>query len=239
MARGELPALGRAFDKVLPKVRRDIEKKVLDKFSEAKDIQLVQRTLVQPFANAYLTGKQTGWIVHGTILGAPDSLNAREIRKWLEAAMAHGDLIANRFRRLLEAEPTVAELRQHVLKAGEQSVWQGQDDAAREVATLAEAEWKEWVRAWPRTEHRDWHDALEGVVIPEDHFFTLPGGKNAGAQVYGPRDWERVTDPGEWINCGHALAYHRDVTQADLEQTVQGLGTVYRPPTRSRVWASP
>jgi len=235
--RGEFPALGRALDRVLPRVRRDIQTRVLDALTDNLHA-VAMTTLLQVFAGAYVTGVQVGWLVHGAILGAPLNMSPREVRAWRDRAMRHGHLIANRVRVIAEREPTVAELRQHIVKAGESSVWTGQDDAGEHVATLAEAAWKEWVRAWPRTEHRDHHDALEGVVIPEEDHFTLPGGANAGAQVYGPRDWDAVPDPGEWLNCGHALAYHRDVTEEDLERTRRGVGVVYRPPTRSAVYAA-
>lgn len=234
--RGELPALGRALDRVLPRVRRDLEVRVLAALATVDELPM--RLLAQVFAGAYASGVTVGWVVHGAILGAPLDLSPAEVREWRERAMRHGDLIANRVQVIASHEPTIAELRSHVLRAGEASVWSGQDDAGEHVATLAEAAWKEWVRAWPRTEHRDHHDALEGVVIPEEHLYTLPGGNSAGAQVYGPRDWERVPDPGEWLNCGHALAYHRDVTEEDLERTRRGVGTVYRPPTRSAVYAN-
>lgn len=235
MARGELLALGRALDRVLPRVRRDVRERLLAALLERPE--RARSLLISVMAGAYLTGKQTGWVVHGAALGAPADLTPRRVREWRDQALAHGDFIANRFGRLLELEPTVAELTNHAVAAGESSVWTGQDAAAREVATLAEAEWKTWVRAWPRTDHRDHHDALEGVTIPEEHKFTLPGGNSAGAQVYGPRDWEGVPDPGEWLNCGHALSYHRDVTLEDLEGTMRGRGTIYTPPTRSAIFA--
>ncbi|MCK9513762.1 MAG: hypothetical protein M0R28_21405 [Pigmentiphaga sp.] len=189
-------------------------------------------------AGAYATGVQTGWVVHGTLLGGvPTSLTGRAAREWRDRAFEHGEVIANRFGHLLEAEPTVAQLTRHASVAGESSVWAGQDAAAAEVAILAEAEWKVWVRAWPRKEHRDWHDALEGVTIPEENLFTLPGGPNQGAQVYGPRDWDAVPDAGEHLNCAHALRYQRHATAEDLEGTKRGVGVIYTPPTASATWA--
>ncbi len=237
MANSELLPLGRALDRVLPKVRRDILQKLLPALLAQPEA--ARSLLVQVMAGAYATGAQTGWVVHGSLLGgAPTTLTGAAAREWRDRAYEHGEFIANRFGRLLELEPTVNQLSRHAAVAGESSVWAGQDDAAQEVAILAEAEWKVWVRAWPRKEHRDWHDALEGVTIPEEDLFTLPGGPNAGAQVYGPRDWEQVPDPGEHLNCGHALRYQRHATAEDLEGTKRGVGVVYTPPTKSSVWAT-
>ncbi len=236
MASHELLPLGRALDRILPRVRRDILHKLLPALlaqpEAARDL------LIRVMAGAYATGVQTGWVVHGSLLGGvPTALTGAVAREWRNRAMEHGEFIANRFGRLLELEPTVAQLTRHAAVAGESSVWRGQDEAAQEVATLAEAEWKVWVRAWPRKEHRDWHDLLEGVAIPEEDLFTLPGGPNQGVQVYGPRDWARVPDPAENLNCGHALRYQRSATAEDLEQTHKGVGIVYTPPTRSEVRA--
>lgn len=195
--------------------------------------------LVQVMAGAYATGVQTGWVVHGGLLGGvPTSLTGRAAREWRDRAYRHGEFIANRFGHLLEQEPTVAQLRQHAAVAGESSVWKGQDEIAEEVAALVDAAWKVWVRAWPRQEQRDWHDGLEGVTIPEEDLFRLPGGPNAGAMVYGPRDWERVPDVGEHLNCGHALRYQKHASAEDLEGTRRGVGIVYTPPTRTEVWAT-
>ena len=236
MASSELLALGRALDRVLPRVRRDILNRLLPALLAQPEA--ARPLLAQVMAGAYATGVQTGWVVHGNLLGGiPTAITGAAAREWRDRAMQHGEFIANRFGRLLELEPTVAQLTSHAAVAGESSVWAGQDEAAAEVATLAEAEWKVWVRAWPRKEHRDWHDTLEGVTIPEDHLFRLPGGPNAGAEIYGPRDYASVSDFGEWGNCGHALAYHRDVTPEDLEKTRRGIGTIYTPPTRSAIWA--
>lgn len=236
MAHGELLALGRALDRVLPKVRSDILERLLP--SLLAQPEAARSLLIQVMAGAYATGVQTGWVVHGSLLGGiPTAITGAAAREWRDRAMEHGEFIANRFGRLLEAEPSVAQLTRHAAVAGESSVWNGQDDAAQEVAMLAEAEWKVWVRAWPRKEHRDWHDTLEGITIPEEDLFTLPGGPNQGTQVYGPRDWERVPDAGEHLNCGHALRYQRHATAEDLDGTKRGVGVVYTPPTRSEVWA--
>ncbi len=237
MASHELLPLGRALDRILPRVRRDILHKLLPALLAQPEA--ARSLLIQVMAGAYATGVQTGWVVHGSLLGGvPTALTGAVAREWRNRAMQHGEFIANRFGRLLELEPTVAQLTRHAAVAGESSVWRGQDEAAQEVATLAEAEWKVWVRAWPRKEHRDWHDNLEGVTIPEEDLFTLPGGPNQGAQVYGPRDWERVPDAGEHLNCGHALRYQRHATAEDLEGTRRGVGVVYTPPTKSEVWAT-
>lgn len=237
-ARGEFLALGSALDRVLPKVRRDILERLLPALLAQP--AAARPLLAQVMAGAYATGVQTGWVVHGSLLGGvPSTLTGQTAREWRDRAYEHGEFIANRFGNLLQAEPTVAQLRQHAAVAGESSVWKGQDEIAEEVAALVEAEYKVWVRAWPRKEQRDWHDALEGVTIPEDHKFTLPGGPNAGAQVYGPRDWEAVPKPGEHLNCGHALRYQRGATAEDLEQTRKGVGVVYTPPTQSAIYTQP
>jgi len=54
------------------------------------------------------------------------------------------------------------------------------------------------------------------VTIPVDDFFNLDG-----VNVYGPRDWDSLPDPGEWMNCGHALDFKQAVTAEDLEPTLR------------------
>ena len=67
------------------------------------------------------------------------------------------------------------------------AAWEGADDGGEDVADEVGAEWKEWVRTLIRRDIRDHHAQLEGVIIPRDQLFFLPGGPNVGASVDGPR----------------------------------------------------
>lgn len=91
---------------------------------------------------------------------------------------------------------------------------------AEQAGEAGGARFKQWIRAYPSKRRRDWHDLLNGVSIPIAASFVLPGGPNRNASVDGPHDWARLPDPGEWINCGHAVIY---LEQASAESVKKGL----------------
>jgi hypothetical protein len=133
-----------------------------------------------------------------------------------------GELAVTRYDRLLEAGSRFP-LDHWAGIVGEAGAWRGMDEAALELGREFEVEWKTWVRAWPRNEKRGWHGVLEGMTIPVNDLFVLPGGPRAGTRVFGPRDWDAVPDVREHVNCGHALAYSKIATTNDLRKLRVGL----------------
>lgn len=207
MAREVLSQLGVALDLILPRLRRRIEQQLVPELLRAPPG--LRDVIITTFAEAWLSGGEVGYRVHGTLLGAPDTPTPESSRAWRNAALKHGEFVLERFEAVLgERDEITAESAGRWAKvAGEASVWRGVDTVADDLAQLEGVETKTWVRAWPRQERRDWHDLLNGTTIGIDELFTLPGGPNRGAQVYGPRDWDAVPSAAEHLNCGHALRF--------------------------------
>lgn len=222
----EFLALGRHMTTAQRRARERIITLLLPALEAGADPRNVLITIM---ASSYVDGRVAAMLAHGPELGRPKPrITRKEAREWRDAAQQRGLFVADRLQHLLEQrDVSQAQFRQYSLSSAEMTTWAGQDDEADELAKIAEVEWKSWVRAWPREEHRDHHDELEGTTIPIEESFTLPGGPNAGSKVYGPRDWQSVPDPAEHLHCGHALRFSRG----------RGTGTVYDPPTASRVWA--
>ena len=184
---------------------------------------------------AYIRGRQVGYTVHGARLGLPPSVPARVARRWRDAGLLWANTIQTRVLETLGARDDVTAIfvRSYAVGVTTQATWSGQDEMFRDLGSATSVEFKRWVRAWPREEHRDWHDELNDLVIPVDDLFTLPGGPNSGAQVYGPRDWDAVGDPSEHMNCGHALAFETQPSGADLDRA-RSDRTVYDPRNQPR-----
>lgn len=218
MAQTVLSQLGVALDLILPRLRRKIERRLVPELVRAPPG--LRSVIVSVFAEAWLEGGRVGYLVHGSLLGAPETPNPESARAWRAAAMTHGEFVLSRFEAVLgdRGELTVESAGRWAKVAGESSVWRGVDEVGDDLARLEGVETKTWVRAWPRDDRRDWHDALNGVTIGIDELFTLPGGPNAGAQVPGPRAWDYVRDPGEHLSCGHALRFDTGAGE-----------TIYRP----------
>lgn len=84
------------------------------------------------------------------------------------------------------------------------------------AAEAGDARFKQWIRAYPTKQRRDWHDRLNGTSLPLDVKFVLPGGPNVGRLVDGPHDWDSLPDAREHINCGHGLIYTREASIGGL-----------------------
>lgn len=182
---------------------------------------------------AYIRGRQVGYTVHGATLGASRVIPARVARRWRDAGLAWAVDVQQRVLRTFDerGDVTRAFVQSYANGITTQATWTGNDEMFKDLAVASTVEFKRWVRAWPREEHRDWHDDLTDVVIPVDDLFTLPGGPNAGSQVYGPRDWNRVGDPAEHMNCGHALAFETRPARSELDRVNT---TVYDPRSQPR-----
>lgn len=187
-------------------------------------------------ASGHLDGRRVARVMQGARLNVTNRLDRRTVEAWRGGADRYGTIIANRIERAVDEASSVTflQLRTWVQQAGQQAVWNGHDAEAAAVATLAEAEFKTWVRAWPRTRHRDHHDRLEGITIPIDADFVMPGGPNSGRRVSAPRAWDDVSDPAEWMNCGHALRFERQVTREMAEPALRNRGVLYDPRPRPR-----
>jgi len=223
-----LPHLGDLLDFLFGRVKRD---------AGALPDQLMTGTGRVAFRNmierAYFDGSRAGYVAHGSYLGAARNPSKGMASDWRDAAITQGATIASRLDKIVARNgwTTGLQITNYATLAGIQSVWGGQDTAGNELAKLMDVQWKEWTRAWARRQHRSWHDELDGVIIPESREFRLPGGPHQGNRVHGPRAWDDVGAADEWINCGHALKFHREVTHSSLSRTMRGIGTVYSPPT--------
>ncbi len=220
ISRAITPALNRARAQVLSQLIPDLER--------LGEGELVRRLTIALGA-AYIDGVQAAVAAHG-YLGLNPTVVRNQLTRALTAMVL--DAIARARQRLIDQVATryaggitVHQLGARILNAVQQTVWTGHDEEARSLAVMASVEWKVWRRSFAREEHRDWHDDLNGVMIPVDEDFTMPSGPNAGAKVYGPRDWDSLPDPREWMNCGHALEFRRTAAVGDLAETA----LVYRP----------
>src|SRR5690625_523089 len=199
--------LGRHMTHAQKRARERVLTRLLPALNAGVDPRSVLITIM---ASSYVDGRVAALLSHGPSLGRPQvRITPAEARAWREAAQQRGLFVADRLQHLLEQQDvSSAQFQQYSLGSAEQSAWAGQDEEALELAKIAEVETKEWVRAWPRNEHRDNHDALEGMVIPIDDLFPLETELGV-VHVYGPRDWSQLADPGAWMNCGHALRFGR------------------------------
>jgi len=185
---------------------------------------------------AYMRGRAVGYQVHGRMLGAPRDLPARIVRAWRDAGERYSVGLTTRALRTFDERGDITRVfvRTYASELTRQTTWAGQDDVFKDLGRAFDVEFKRWVRAWPRTTPRDWHDELEDVVIPLEDLFTLPAhpdNPDPGAQVYGPRDWDRAPSPANWMNCGHALAFE---TRPTLESVGVPDRTVYDPRNQPR-----
>ena len=194
---------------------------------------------VRELITAYMRGRAIGYQVHGRMLGASATIPVAVAVAWREAANRYATGLTMRAMRTFDERGDITRVfvRSYATELTRQTTWAGQDDTFKDLGRAFDVEFKTWVRAWPRTTTRDWHDELEdGKAIPVDHLFTLPDHpKNPsppGTQVYGPRDWERAPEAGQWMNCGHALAFE---TRPTAENTENPRGSpIYDPRNQPR-----
>ena len=196
--------LRRAFSRVLPGAR------ALEDPTTRQVEELLSRS--------YLEGQRAGRIFHASALGLPREVSRAQLRDIRIKAREHALAFSSQLKTSIKSGKVSRIAAQNISGVSARlGVWHGQDDAATDAALEAGTPWKRWVRVFPRKAHRGWHDALEGMTLPEDELFVLPGGPNSGSAVYGPRDWDRLSQAGEWSNCGHALQYLRQVSANDFE----------------------
>lgn len=238
LRREALAHLGLAITPALLRARSRALARLIPELASLSPGQL-HTLLTQVLGSAFIDGVEVAILTHGAYLG----LNQRAIQNNLTRTLVARvlDAVATARSRLIDQVATrytagisIHQLTGRILSSVQQTVWAGQDDEANVLATMASVDWKTWVRSFEREDHRDWHDDLNGVTIPVDDNFRMPSGPNAGATVYGPRDWDSLPDPREWMNCGHALEFKREVTAQDLGATATYLETVYAPERTTR-----
>jgi len=173
---------------------------------------------IRNIAATFLEGRVTGWQAYARDLALPAVITRETVAEWTVQANGQSRTLVSQLVNTLDDRPELTRVfvENYAKNVTDNTLWAGIDASGNELAVLAEVEFKTWVRSWPRREERDWHGDLEGVTILVDELFTLPGGPNVGSQVYGPRDWDAVSDPGEHMNCGHALRFRRTVEGRDI-----------------------
>jgi len=197
------PQLGRALTLAFRRATS-----VLDSFS--RNLILGNRAAASVIAATHLDGRRVARSTHGVLLPTRVTLTAAEAVAWRREGVRYAERSLELAAPVLGGGVSKFQAQSYARTVLTQSIWNGQDVEALRIAETTEAIWKEWVRAFSREEHRDHHDDLIGRVIPTNELFVLPGGPNAGASVFGPRDWNGVSDAGEWIECGHALRFSRE-----------------------------
>jgi hypothetical protein len=220
MAR-ELPELGKLLTPALKRARERVARRLSTGFRD----DTLNRVLVGLFTESYLDGVEIAATLHGSRLGLTAAVVQRDLARSLAGALLPAvEFARDRALETIDEPLTVAQVIHRISSANEQTVWRGHDDEQSAIARLATAEWKTWVRAFARDEHRDHHDDLLGVTIPADGTFIIHG-----VPVKAPRDWDALPDPAEWMNCGHALDYKRTASAEDLESTARRLELVSGP----------
>lgn len=231
----EWALLGRLMDAAQRRARPEVARLSQAILDQAED------QIIRSVARAFLEGVRVSMQAHAISLGMPNSvlssLSPDLIRRLRIAARAQSNATLEIVQKIDDTY-TRDMIERYATAVIREGVWSGQDKGGEEVADLAQAQFKTWVRSWPRVKERDHHNTLEGITIPIDDRFTLPGGRNEGAQVLGPRDWDAVPDPGEHMNCGHALRYSMSVTGENLSKTRELGRVVYEPPGAGSVRAA-
>ena len=195
-------SLGRLLDKIKSELKNRISNTELT----PKFIRFIGERF-------YLKGRQASYLTHGLEHQMPKAIPKQRVQLWQESAKQQGTFLTIRFSELLgRRDGLSAEQAKAWLDiAGTQSAFKGIDTEAAQIAEDKALNWKEFVRLYPRKEHRPDHDALEGVIIPIGAKFNLNG-----QLIYGPRD-DSVQDwAKEWSSCGHGLRYYKNVTREQL-----------------------
>lgn len=213
-----LEKLGEILDREIERLRRIGRVKVAERL-----LEMVRRgeyrALREWAASGHLGAQLKAWALHATWLNLP-ILPSLSLQKLLvERATTFADDVVARVSVVYgTGEPPVSP-KLYVDLIADVAVRRGWSEGAKAAAKEAGALWKTWIRVYPVKHPRDWHAALEGRTIPEKAKFTLPGGPNKGKKVDAPHDWDSVSDPAEWINCGHAVIY---TPQATWKEVLRG-----------------
>ena len=156
-----------------------------------------------------------GFTLQASSLEIPPAAPPDVRRDWQRRAEEHAALLRTRASAQLAGGISRDGAGAWLKAAANSASWRGVDGGQRDAADTSGAEYKTWVRAWARKERRP-HSNLEGLTIQIDKLFFLPSGRGC----YGPRDWDAVPDPAEWVYCGHALMYTYSPTASEYERTL-------------------
>lgn len=215
-----LDKLGRLLDRLIRKAEGSAMRKALQDYLAMLgrgEYARLRALLLGWSAKSHLDAQLAAWAVHSSWLDIPSIPPQDALNLLSERSLRFGqDVVARVSAHYGAGAGGRLDPRLYVRLIADVATRQGWSQGAREAGRRGGARWKTWVRVYPVRHPRDWHQALEGKTIPEDALFVLPGGPNMGKRVYAPHDWDRVQDPAEWVNCGHAVIYTSHATWKDL-----------------------
>ena len=133
------PQLGTAITLALARVQRLVRR-------AARGFERGDPT---PVAQAHLDGRRVALATTGALLGALARLTPAAARRWRRGSMAYAERSLELTRVVIGTGMTRAELERYAALVLRQSVWAGQDTEARTIAEDHDAQFKEWVRAFP------------------------------------------------------------------------------------------
>lgn len=196
-----LPAIGQLRDRIRDWFGNRAVRQ-LDRAIRAGDYD----TVFELIQRSYLGSAASAFDLHGEFVDL-EPFDTERLAEFGRAAERYAAAATRRSAGGVLLPPEVQE--QYADLIVDESIATGYEYGARQAAVHSEEplEWKTWTRIFPAKVPRDWHDQLNGHTIERNAMFTLPGGDNVGQECNGPHAWEDVDDPGEWINCGHALIY--------------------------------
>lgn len=216
--------LGKLISDAFAATRREFERLIKPVIFEQPSAPTIIAVSRQYFARSQQRGIRVGWRASHNYLEQTNQTIVIPPRTFddLQASIdLNASLLRDKLAVYIQQDASPAQIANWISTAGMMQVLSGTDSGSKASATMLEAEYKRWVRAWERKEKRP-HSSLEGAVIPEPDMFVLP----SGGKVYGPRDWDNYPQPSEWVNCGHALQYERSPTQEEVDA---GNRVLYRP----------
>lgn len=217
-----LDRLGALLDRLLARARGQAMRRTLHEYLAMLgrgEYARLRALLLGWSARTHLDAQLAAWAVHSAWLDIPTIPPQDALNLLSERSLRFGqDVVARVAAHYGTGEGGRLDPRLYVRLMADVAVRRGWEEGASEAAREAEAQWKTWVRVYPVREPRDWHARLEGATIPADRKFVLPGGPNRGREVMAPHDWDRLPDPREWVNCGHAVIYTPAAQWKDLRR---------------------
>lgn len=217
-----LDKLGALLDRLIRKSEGAAMRKALHEYLAMLgrgEYARLRALLLRWAAQGHLDAQVAAWATHSAWLDIPTVPPKDAMALLTERSLRFGqDVVARVSAHYGSGEGGRLDPRLYVRLIADVATRRGWSQGAREAGRRGGARWKVWVRVYPAKHPRDWHAALEGQTLPETDLFILPGGPNAGKRVSAPHDWDRVPDPAEWVNCGHAVIYVPHAQWKDLRR---------------------
>jgi hypothetical protein len=229
-----LPNLGERFDRLVALMLQTGYDAVLTRF-KAELARGRLSTLKQWAGLGWGRGALMAWNTHARWL-AIGSVPGRDVMEALgEQAQAFAGTVETRALAVFGRGQSPLEPAAYLNMLAGIAVRAGYHGGAEAAAAAGEAKFKMWIRSYSGpSEHRHWHDALNGATVPRDAKFVLSAGPDPGAEVNGPHDWASLPSAAQWVNCGHALIYVPAATREDVLKGVRFSSLAPRAsPTRS------